>query len=138
MSQPTSRCNRPRRWQWVGLVLIVAQIVGVARMMFVRDRFFAWSPHDQRTDVTITATQGGVPVSQADIDARFGIPPIDWHASGNVDRVIEVAERRAAPDRRWRVTLRTSVNGRPFSERIIALGPTSPIPPTQSVAEVEP
>jgi hypothetical protein len=138
MSMPTPRSNRPRRWEWIGVVLIAAQIFGVLRMPFVRDRFFTWSPHDQRTDANITATWGGVPVSRSDIAARYGLPPIDWHGAANVDRVIKIAERRTAPDRRWRVTLRTSVNGRPFRERVISIESKTTTPPSESVAAVQP
>ena len=73
----------------MGILLIAAQIIGVARMPFIRDRFFAWSPHDQRTDVTISATWNGTVVSEVEIGARYGIPSIEWHGAGNVDRIIE-------------------------------------------------
>jgi hypothetical protein len=109
---------RTRHREWIGILLIAAQVVGIARMPFVRDRFFAWSPHDQRTDVSISATWKGARVSPSEIAERYGIPAIDWHGAGNADLIIEIAERRTAPDHRWTVLLRTSVNGRPARERL--------------------
>jgi hypothetical protein len=117
--------SRPRKREWIAVLLIAAQIMGVARMPFVRDRFFAWSPHDQRTDVTITATRNGVPVSQKAIAERYGLPATDWHHAGNVLRTIEVAERRITPSERWIVRLVRSVNDGPDRITIIAIAPTS-------------
>jgi hypothetical protein len=119
--------SRPRKREWIAVLLIGAQIIGVARMPFIRDRFFAWSPHDQRTDVTITATTNGVPVSKEAIAARYGLPATDWHHAGNVLRTIEVAERRTTPSERWIVRLVRSVNDGPDKVTLIAIASsTSP------------
>lgn len=137
MSLRQQRRKHLRRRERIGVLLIAAQIVGIARMPFVRDRFFAWSPHDQRTDVTIVATWQGVLVSQKDVAQRYGLPSIDWHAAGNVDRIVEIAERRAAPDRRWHVRLRTAVNGRPGVERVMTPDGTLKTVRTASMESVE-
>jgi hypothetical protein len=123
---------------WIGILLIAAQIIGVARMPFVRDRFFAWSPHDQRTDVTISATLNGTFVSKTEIAERYGIPSIEWHGAGNVDRIIETAERRISPDQRWRVLLRTSINGRPVRERLFVPNGTPSSNESKSIESTQP
>jgi hypothetical protein len=100
-----------------GLVafLLLAQVGGAVRQVFVEDRFFAWSPHDSRNEYRISAFAGEQPVSAAAIEARYGLLAMDWHALGNVKTVIRVAEERAEPGERWRVVVTFRRNlGAPF------------------------
>ena len=97
-------------------LLLLAQVAGVVRQVFVEDRFFAWSPHDSRNEYAIAAFAGEQPVSPAAIGARYGLLPMDWHAVGNVKTVIRTAEERAEPGERWRVVVRFRRNlGAPFT-----------------------
>jgi hypothetical protein len=100
----------------LAFAIVGSQIVAVARMPFVDDRFFGWSPHDSRTDYRVEATHRGRAVSDAEIRERYGLPTVDWHAAGNLRRVIEVAEGRRAPADRWSVRLRYRVNLGPERE----------------------
>lgn len=90
------------------------------RGLFVEDRFFNWSPHDQRTDFSITATRAGEPVPEAEIEARYSIHGhMDWHAAGNIKKTIEVAESRLPVAERWDVRLDYRLNlGRPQVWRV--------------------
>ena len=95
----------------VGFLLIAAQVIGIARMPFVRDRFFCWSPHDNRTDYSVSAIRrDGSVVAQKEIRERYATPPIEWHATGNLLKVFETAERRKPLSERWKVTVKYRVN----------------------------
>lgn len=82
----------------------------IVRMPFVEDRFFNWAPHDSRTDYSITATHAGQAVTDSDILRRYNLPPIEWHSAGNLQKVIDVAERRKAVQDQWSVRLLYRVN----------------------------
>jgi hypothetical protein len=138
MRKRSSLHSRPSLLEWAGVLIIGAQIIGVARMQFADDRFFAWSPHDQRTDFTVTATRNGVPVSADAIAARYGLPVIDWHAAGNVSRTIEVAERRTEPVQRWHVRLVRSINAGPRTALLISFALRSDEDRTGASGSAEP
>jgi len=94
----------------VASLLLAGQLIGIARMPFVDDRYFAWSPHDQRTDFTVEATHQGRPVTPREIHQRYRLLPTEWHATGDVFAVIRTAEARAPGGDRWQVTVRYRVN----------------------------
>jgi len=90
--------------QLLATVLLLAQGAAILRMPFVEDRFFCWSPHDSRNDLEITAQRDGVPVPPREIEARYGLPSVDWHSIGNVKQVIRTAESRHSD--RWQVQVK--------------------------------
>ena len=97
--------------EFVGLLLIALQAIGIARMPFVRDRFFCWSPHDNRTDYAVNAVRrDGSAVSQNEIRERYATPRIDWHGTGNLFMVFETAERRRPKAEQWTLTVKYRVN----------------------------
>ena len=94
----------------IAAALLIAQGFGVARMLWATDRFFAWAPHDQRTDFVVSASHEGRAVALSEIARRYGLPPTDWHAAHNVLQTIETAEERLPPRDRWTVVVRYRIN----------------------------
>jgi hypothetical protein len=94
---------RNTAFQLLAAALLLAQAFAIIRMPFVEDRFFCWSPHDSRTDLQISAYRGQFPVPAQDVEARYGLPAIDWHSAGNVKQVIRTAESRHADH--WQVRI---------------------------------
>jgi hypothetical protein len=109
---PRSRRALDRVAESLAVALLIAQLIGVLRGPFVADRFFAWSPHDQRVDYTISARTRGVPLDDTRIRQRYGMPAtgLHWHGYGDVLRIVEIVESRRAPDDRWDVDVEYSVN----------------------------
>jgi hypothetical protein len=105
-----SRTAAARVCELLALAIVLAQAGGIVRMFFVEDRFFCWSPHDSRVDFTVTATHRGRAVSQNAIKRRYKLHRVDWHAAGNVFKVIETAEGRRPEGRRWSVRTVYRVN----------------------------
>lgn len=96
----------------LALLILAFQLVGVLRSPFVADRFFSWAPHDQRVEYRISAREAGVPVEKSEIYARYGLPSEgrNWHAYGDILKVIEVVESRKPQSARWDVRVDYEVN----------------------------
>ena len=95
---------------FLAVCLLGAQLFGIARMPFVEDRFFCWSPHDSRTDFRILAYHNGSQVPEPLVQARYRLPAIEWHNAGNVKQVIRTAELRQPPEQRWQVRVTYRIN----------------------------
>ena len=106
--RPPSRFEQATAFAAAALLLL--QVIGVVRMLWANDRFFAWAPHDQRTTFTVDAMHHGRTVSPQEIQARYQLPPEDWHAYQNVLDVVRIAESRVPDSARWRVSVRYRVN----------------------------
>ena len=96
-------------------VLLLAQILLIARMPFTAERFFCWAPHDVRVDYDVTALHNGAAVPPQTVARRYRLPASDWHALANVFAVIRTAESRVPPGERWRVSVRYRVNLAPVA-----------------------
>ncbi len=109
--RPITIADRRRVRLAVGLLVLQILMLGVAR--FHDDRFMTWAPHDEWTDFEIEAAVDGVPLTDAEIEARYGYTAAgaEPRAGAHVRRAVRLAEERYHADDPAEVVVRTRVNG---------------------------
>lgn len=114
--------NFPNGWNigmFLGLIILVIQILNVTHCQFRATSFFCWDPHNAMIRYEMTVTVAGSSLTPHEIRDRYGIAfgldttPVGWehHNIHNIFHLVAVTESRYHQTDPASVTIRYSVNG---------------------------
>ena len=97
----------------LALAFVLPQVFFVVRSRFADDRFLSWAPHDRQIEYRVECEVGGVPLTAAEVAARYRLTPGGWlsHAAEDLHWTIIAREKRLPVAQRGRVVMTYRVNG---------------------------
>jgi len=98
----------------LSVAILAGQLGAIVYARFSPARYFCWAPYDQHTIYELRAEVGGRALTPEEVGKRYrrNWVGFDPRSPAHLWDIVEQVELRQAPERRARVTMRYSVNGR--------------------------